>query len=255
MPEVIILGSSYSIPDEEHENTHMVVACQERTILIDCVGNPILRLKRARVEFTKLTDLILTHFHPDHVAGVPSLLMDMWLMGRRNSLDIYGLHHTLDRIEDLMGFYDWQRWPDFFPVVFHRLPEREMIPVLSSPEVNVFASPVQHLIPTIGLRFEFLQPAKSMAYSCDTEPSQNVVRLARDVDVLVHEATGAGVGHSSPRQAGEIASQANARSLYLIHYPPGADQAEGMLAEARQAFAGRVALAEDFGILDFSAGQ
>ena len=156
----------------------MVLQGVERAILIDCVNNPILRLRRVGVDFNYLTDLILTHFHPDHVSGVPLLLMNMWLLGRRHPLDIYGLHHTLDRIEDLMGFYDWSNWPNFFPVVFHRLPQQDKTPVLESAEFRVTASPVCHLLPTIGLRFEVLQTGKSLAYSCDTEPCNQVVDLA-----------------------------------------------------------------------------
>ena len=130
MPKIIFLGTSNAIPDENHENTHMVVAGRQRTVLIDCVNSPILRLQKVGVDFNSLTDLILTHFHPDHVSGVPQLLMNMWLMGHRRPLNIYGLHYTLDRIEDLMGFYGWSEWPNFFPVVFYRLPAEEMTTVL-----------------------------------------------------------------------------------------------------------------------------
>lgn len=104
MPKVIILGSSNAIPSTGHENTHMVVVGEDRTVLVDCVSNPILRLEKAGLDFNNLTDLVLTHFHPDHVSGVPLLLMDMWLMGRHKPLNIYGLHHTLDRMEDFNGF-------------------------------------------------------------------------------------------------------------------------------------------------------
>ena len=118
MSKLIILGSSNAIPHKDHENTHMVIVGSERTVLVDCVGNPILRLERAGVDFNTITDLILTHFHPDHVSGVPLLLMDMWLMGRKRQLNVYGLHATLDRVENLMGFYEWGRWPEFFPTAF-----------------------------------------------------------------------------------------------------------------------------------------
>ena len=47
----------------------------------------------------------------------------------------------------------------------------------------------------------------SLAYSCDTEPCTAVVDIARDVDILLHEATGAVTGHSSAAQAGEAARQ------------------------------------------------
>ena len=62
--------------------------------------------------------MILTHFHPDHVSGLPSLLLDMWLMGRKDPLTIYGLAYTLERMEKLMEAYDWASWPGFFPVEF-----------------------------------------------------------------------------------------------------------------------------------------
>ncbi len=252
MPKVIILGSSNSIPSADHENTHMVVIGEERTVLVDCVSNPILRLEKAGLDFNNLTDLIVTHFHPDHVSGLPLLLMDMWLMGRRKPISIYGLHHTLDRIEDLMGFYGWAEWPDFFPVAFYRLPAQEMTTVLDCPDFRIFSSPVCHLVPTIGLRFEFNHTQKVMAYSCDTEPCAQVIRLADGADVLIHESSGALRGHSSATQAGEIASQAEAEKLYLIHYPTGKYASGDLIAEAHQRYQGKVALAEDFMELDFS---
>jgi ribonuclease Z len=251
LTKLIILGSSNAIADETHENTHMVLQGVERAILIDCVNNPILRLRRVGVDFNHLTDLILTHFHPDHVSGVPLLLMNMWLLGRRRSLDIYGLHHTLDRIEDLMGFYDWSNWPNFFPVVFHRLPQQDKTPVLESAEFRVTASPVCHLLPTIGLRFEVLQTGKSLAYSCDTEPCNQVVDLAVGVDLLIHEASGHSPGHTSAAQAGTIARQAGAKTLCLIHYPTGNFDSPSLIRLAKENFSGEVFLAQDFMELEF----
>jgi ribonuclease Z len=228
-----------------------VVVGQERVVLVDCVSNPILRLEKAGLDFNSLTDLIVTHFHPDHVSGVPLLLMDMWLMGRRKPLNVYGLHHTLDRVESLMGFYGWSEWPDFFSVAFHRLPLHEMTPVLDCPDFRVFSSPVRHLLPTVGLRFEFNHVNKIMAYSCDTEPCAQVIRLAEGADILIHEAAGATRGHSSAEQAGEIASRAEAGALFLIHYPTGEYANGDLVEEAGRRYQGTVRLAEDFMTLDF----
>ena len=251
MPKVIILGSSNAIPDPQHENTHMVVVSEERVVMIDCAGNPILRLQEAGIDFHTLTDLILTHFHPDHVSGVPLLLMNMWLMGRQRPLNVYGLHYTLDRVERLMEFYNWSEWPNFFPVAFYRLPAGEMTTVMDESDLLIFSSPVRHLMPTIGLRIEFKSVQKVMAYSCDTEPCAQVIRLAEGADVLLHEASGAQSGHSSAAQAGDIARQAEVGSLYLIHYPTGSYQTGDLLAEARQRYSGPVALATDFMVIQF----
>jgi ribonuclease Z len=113
------------------------------------------------------------------------------------------------------------------------------------------SSLVKHLIPTMGLRFEFLKSGKSAAISSDTEPVDAMVRLANGVDVLFHEATGATMGHSSAAQAGEIAQRAGARSLWLIHYKPG-ESAGSLVAQAAKNFSGLVYLAKDLEKIELS---
>ena len=251
MAKLLILGSSNAIPDEKHENTHMAVIGRDQFVLIDCVNNPVVRIQQVGLELDNLTDIIITHFHPDHVSGVPLLLMSMWLKGRKRPLNIYGLGYTIERIEKMMGFYDWDTWPNFYPVSFHRLPEEEKTLVMENQEYRILASPVHHLVPNIGLRIEFLETDKSLAYSCDTEPCKEVVSLADGVDVLIHEAAGASMGHSSASQAGEVAMKAKSGSLYLIHYPTGDFDSQSLVGEAQTTFKGPVALAEDFMVLDF----
>jgi ribonuclease Z len=251
MGRIIILGSSNAIPDENHENTHFLIEEGNRSILVDCASNPVLHLRRAGVDFDRITDMVLTHFHPDHVTGVPLLLMDMWLLGRKLPVEIYGLEETLSRMQQMMNLFDAQRWPDFFPINYHIVPGKEMSLVFETPALKLYASPVKHLIPTIGLRIEFVKASKVAAYSCDTEPCSQVIRLAQNADVLIHETAGASLGHTSPAQAAEVASQAKSRSLYLIHYPTrGADLLK-YVEEARQNFAGPVSLAQDFMVLEF----
>lgn len=251
MPKLIILGSSNAIPDEQHENTHMALVGEKRTVLIDCVNNPIVRLRQAGLDINQLTDLIVTHFHPDHVSGVPSLLMNSWLLGRERPLEIYGLSYTLERIEKMMGFYDWDTWPNFFPVNFHPVQEKEMELVLEGDEFRIFSSPMHHIVPTIGLRVEFKKSERILAYSCDTEPCEETIKLAAGADVLIHEATGSSYGHSSAAQAGTIARQAEVGHLYLIHYQTGDFDAHSLLPQAKETFQGRVSLAEDFMELNF----
>jgi ribonuclease Z len=251
MPKVIILGSSNAIPDEKHENSHMALVGDERLVLIDCVNNPIIRLRKAGLDVENVTDLILTHFHPDHVSGVPLLLMDLWLLGREKELRIYGLGYTLDRLEKMMDLYGWDTWPQFFPVSMHRLEEKEMTLVQKNDQWKIFSSPVQHIIPNIGLRIEFPESGKIFAYSGDTEPCAQVVQLAQNAETLIHESTGEAQGHSDAYQAGEIAEKAGADKLYLIHYPNGKFKDNNIVAKASQSFNGPVSLAEDFMEFEF----
>ena len=93
--------------------------------------------------------------------------------------------------------------------------------------------PVDHPVPTIGLRFE--TDGVAVAYSCDTAPTEAVVELARGVDLLIHEGTGALPGvHSSPQEAARIAVAAGAKRLVLVHAPVVTDEAS--LEEARAIF-------------------
>jgi ribonuclease Z len=246
MPKVIILGSSNAIPDENHENSHMALVGDDRLVLIDCVNNPIVRLRKANLDLENITDLILTHFHPDHVSGVPLLLMDLWLLGRKTELRIYGLDFTLDRLEKMMDLYGWDAWPNFFPVQMIRIAEEEMTLVQDHDQWKIYSSPVRHIIPNIGLRIEFPESGKVFAYSGDTEPCRQVVELAENADILVHEATGSTWGHSDASQAGKIAAKAVASDLYLIHYPNGRFKDNNLLNRAAQEFSGPIRLAEDF---------
>lgn len=246
MAQLVVLGSAFAIPDEQHDNTHLALRGEHGIIMIDCAAKPVVRLKKAGIDFQHITDLILTHFHPDHVYGVPLLLMDMWLMGRQTPLRVYGLHHCLGRMEKLMEFYHWEDWPNFFPVAFHRLPERENMLVLDSADFRIISSPVRHLVPTIGLRAESKASGHVLAYSCDTEPCPEFLRLAMGADLMIHEASGQAVGHSSASQAGGIARDAGVKRLLLIHYNVLRNDLEALVAEAAETFSGEIGIAADF---------
>ncbi|MCX7756074.1 MAG: MBL fold metallo-hydrolase [Anaerolineales bacterium] len=245
MSELVILGASNAIPTLESETTHLAVCAGEQVVLVDCGTNPLVRLERAGLNVQNVSDLILTHFHPDHVSGLPLFLMDLWLVGRKTPLVIHGLAYTLDRAEQMMALFGWQDWPDFFPLSFRRVPEEELFPLLETPALRIFSSPVQHMLPNIGLRFEFVREGKSAAYSSDTSPCPAVIRLAQQVDVLLHEASGLFRGHTSAAQAGQVAAEASARALYLVHHPSGRFLHNDPAQEARQTFAGPVILAQD----------
>ena len=76
MARVVILGTSNAVPHKDHDNTHFAIVGDERTVLVDCSGNPIVRLEQAGLDFHSITDLVVTHFHPDHL-GLATWLMKL----------------------------------------------------------------------------------------------------------------------------------------------------------------------------------
>ncbi|MEN8173904.1 MAG: MBL fold metallo-hydrolase [Chloroflexota bacterium] len=246
MAKITILGSANAVADHSHENAHFAISTGNRFILIDCPNNPIMRLSDVGLDFHQLTDLILTHFHPDHVSGVPLLLMNMWLLGHRSPLRIHGLQHTIERMKKLMDLFDWKEWINFFEVTFHALPENNMSIAVDDDDFRIYTSPVCHMIPTMGMRVEMVKSGKVLAYSCDTTPCPSLYDLAFNADVLIHEAAGEFPGHSSAFQAGQVAQNAGAKSLYLIHYDVDPKISKGLTAQAESAYSGQIYLAEDF---------
>ncbi|MDF1519042.1 MAG: MBL fold metallo-hydrolase [Brevefilum sp.] len=247
MPKVTFLGTASAIPDANHQNAHIVIKGGNRVVLVDCPGNPFVRLHQAKINPLSITDLILTHFHPDHVTGFPLLLMDLWLIKRKAPLMIYGLPGVLEKCKQMMGLYDWDEWNDFFPVTFVECPNIEGSLLFASEEIKVWASPAEHLIPSISLKASFVEG--SICYSGDTAPSNAVVNLAKGCDILIHEATGNENGHSSPGDAGKIAQTAGVKRLFLIHYPFDRNP-KVLLQEAKANFSGTVVVAEDLMVVE-----
>jgi ribonuclease Z len=140
--------------------------------------------------------------------------------------------------------YRWRKLPGQFPVAYRPVPYQKKADVLSHGEFRVYSTPVRHVVPTMGVRVEFCGSGKSFVYSADTEPSPNLAALARGAGLLIHEATGRGVGHSSAAQAASVAREANVGNLLLIHTDPYADR-RTLIAEARAVFSGEVQVAED----------
>jgi ribonuclease Z len=179
--------------------------------------------------------------------------MDMWILGREREFNIHGNSHAIKRARKMMALFDWETWSGMYPVNFHEVPEEELAPVLETADFRILSSPVEHLIPTLGLRMECLLENIILAYSSDTNPIETTVRLAAGADVLVHEAAGAAEGHSTAAEAGEIAARAGARSLYLIHYPLRGNVTEdSLVADAKKTFSGKVVLAEDLMVVELN---
>lgn len=118
-------GSAAAVSDAEHDNTHFILEGKSAPILVDCGSNPLGKIHKLGIGDETLQDMILTHFHPDHVSGVPNMLMHMWLLGRKAPLRIYGLNHCVNHVEVSMMFFAWDTWPNFFPVTFHHVARTE----------------------------------------------------------------------------------------------------------------------------------
>lgn len=252
MARLIVLGSAAAVSNAEHDNTHFLVQGRESVVLIDCGMRPIANLRRLGVDFEHLTDVILTHMHPDHIYGFPILMQGLWQLGRHKPLRIHSNYQCLERTEKLLEAFSWKNNLNTFPIAWHYLPERRDELVLDNSDFRITAYPVKHYdVSTIGIRIISKESGKVIGYTCDTAPHPNLVEIGRDADLFFHEAAGKdALGHSSAAQAGESATLANARRLVLIHYQVWDTDPSPLVDEARTAYEGPVELAVDFQIYD-----
>jgi ribonuclease Z len=251
MARILILGTAAAVRDTTHDNTHFLLIGDHGMVLVDCGSNPLGKFQDAPVSEEYLQDVVLTHFHPDHVSGVPNMLMHMWQLGRQKPLRFYGLHHCMSRMEDMLYAFSWHEWPNFFPVTFNRITDRFNAPVLDNEDFLITAWPVQHFIPTVGLRILNKQTGKVLAYTCDTNPTPSLLELAQGADMLLHESAGFGFGHSSARQAGETATITGAKSLYLIHYWVWNTDPAPLVTQAAETYDGPITLCQDYDMYEF----
>jgi ribonuclease Z len=245
MPELIVLGSAASVPDAEHDTVAMVLRGSDWAVLVDCGASSLHKLARAGVDMEAVRAVVLTHRHADHLYGLPMLVQGLWLGGREDPLPVHGPVETLEVARGLLELFDLAERQDMFALEWHPVPLREGRRVLDMPGVQITAAPMIHgQVQTLAMRFENTTNGRAIVYSADTEPCPALVHLALGADLLIHEATGDHLGHSTPAQAAESACEAGVARLALIHYPVRGVNLEAWLLAAAE-FPGPVELAHD----------
>ena len=234
MPTLHLLGTGAAASDGARTTTMLAVETATGTLLVDCGGDAAQRLRLQGLEPSALTAIVITHEHADHVAGFPLLIERMWLEGRRDPIDVYGIESAIDQARRVHDAFDTSAWPGYPEVRFHVVAPGERSPVLEGFGLRVEASPGSHSVPSVGLRIS-TDAGGVLAYSGDTAYDPAIVRLAQGADLLVHEATDEPCMHSRVEDATRVATEADVGHLVLVHLPPGFDAGDGP-HRARAAF-------------------
>jgi ribonuclease Z len=243
--EVLLLGTGAALTDGSREPTMLAARGHHSTILIDCGANAVRQLQRMSVPLGSLERLILTHSHPDHTAGFPLLVEMLWLAGRRQPLPVHGPADTVDLARRVFSQWDTSGWDGLFEIQWHDVPLEQGAALAGNPDFEVLSAPGVHSVPVIGLRLRDRHSGRVAVYGADGEPSAGVRWLAQDADLLVHEATGPYRGHSTALAAAELARDAGARRMVLVHLAKSHAALESELRAARDVFGQALWAGED----------
>lgn len=248
---LVVLGAGTALPDRDRDNTFLVWDSSDGGLLIDCGGRAYQQLLRAGIDPQNIKSVILTHNHPDHVYGLPAFLFHLWLAEYKGTLEIYANEPTVQTAQRLCDALDLQKNGHMCEVAWNTLPDVPDAMILATASYSVSTAPVQHSRPTHAIKIVDHQAKHTLVYSSDTRPCDELRHFARGAHTLVHEATTADpseeIGHTTPRQAGEIAQQCGVERLVLIHYSAEYTQPEDeAIAAAKEAgFAGEVLAAKE----------
>ena len=233
-----ILGAGGWIPTGTHATCSALLRQGDAAVLIDA-GSGVERLvaDRSLLDGVERLELVLTHFHLDHVVGLA------YLPGLRGAggipLRIWGPAQTLfgtSSDEVLRRIYS----PPFYDADYALIASevRELTPGEQAIGPFRVTTRVQsgHSTPTLALRFDDL-----LTYCTDTPYDAGNAELAAGSRVLMHEAwcpegsPEATPIHSCGRDAAVVARDAGVERLVLIHLHPGGGH-DAVLEEARGIF-------------------
>ena len=293
--EIIFLGTSSAVHSKDRNHPSIAIRAFGEVFLFDCGEATQKQILQTNVSPMKISKIFLTHYHGDHILGLPGLLQSMSLNGREKKLTIYG-PKGLNKIKD--AIYSLGYCAIEYPVEFIEIDSGIII---DNEEYFIQAQRVRHNVPALAYSIEekkkprFLrdkaielgvpvgpafgrlhngeeveidgriikpeqvlgEPRKGIkiTYSGDTRPCEEMIILARDSTILIHESTflkqdytnAEEYAHSTSIDAAYVAKDSNSKELILTHISTrySEDYAEIMLKEAQSIFE-NTRLANDF---------
>lgn len=253
------------------------VCVQDGWYAVDCGAGFLGQAQRAGLDVADLKGVFITHLHSDHTVDLPALLLFGWWNrdphqppvpvfgpGLSPNDGIEALWGGLceayredidDRVADSLLAEPERLWTPqrvvLPPEIEHRLAddsyvEMEPCVVHREGDVTVTTTLADHAPMSPALAFRFDVAGRSVTISGDTRPCDNVVRLARNTDLLLHEVIdGEWVAdkerrattpqelasvrhhrrsHTAAAEVGGVAQRASARHLVAHHLVPGDDE-------------------------------
>jgi phosphoribosyl 1,2-cyclic phosphodiesterase len=206
-------------------------------------------------------DILLSHTHWDHIQGLPFFKP---LSARGTSVSIYGAAQEGVPLKEILGR---QMDPMVFPVPLNALAAALTVVEISEgdfeiDDFRICSFRLRHPGTTLGYRLVPRSGGRQVAYVTDNELGSGgsyevptdwrarMVEFVQGADTLIHDAmypdqiiqARAGWGHSTPRQAVELAHEARCQHLILFHHEPEhSDDALDRLLEDTRKYAARVA--------------
>jgi len=198
-----------------------IVEAGPLTILLEAGEGVYAAMRRCGFDVADLDYVLISHKHGDHALGLPTLAVHVRRLRRRLKV-LAPSDFDAELLLRAVGI------PDHISALeLHYIdPAPEPVLALEERGVRIYAAAADHSVPALAYRIE--TEGLALAYSGDTRPTPSIARLARGCVLLIHEATFSEQhrelamtdGHSTPRQAAEVARESGAQYLMPTHFGP-----------------------------------
>ena len=198
--KVTLLGTGSPNPQPDRFSMSTLVEAGGMRLVFDAGRGTSVRLWQLGVSLGAIDAVFLTHFHSDHTIGLPDLLLTGWIdtpYGRRKApLTVIGPAGTKELTDNLALAYAadvrTRIADEHLPPAGARFDAREFSGdgkvVFERAGVEVVAFEVDHgaqIKPAYGYRINY--NSRSVVISGDTRRSDNLIKHAGGVDLLIHE--------------------------------------------------------------------
>ncbi len=139
------------MPTTRHFPTSQVVNVRDKLFMIDCGEGAQIQYRRARLKFSRLNHIFISHLHGDHCFGLPGLLSTLSLVGRTAELVIHspgGLKETITPL--LEAFCQGLS----YPIIFRPFDTERPTLIYEDRSMTVTTLPMEHRTPCCGFLFE-----------------------------------------------------------------------------------------------------
>ena len=232
--KVTVLGSGTAIPDGERGPAGFLLSLESTQILVDGGSGSLSRLSSLGVNPRSLDGGVYTHRHLDHTGDLAPLLFAMRVGGRLPQARDYplwageGFGAFVAGLEAL--YPGWLNTADWRARV-QELSIEERDEAQLPGEIRLETAPANHSAGALHLSFS--ARGRRVVFSGDTGPSEALIELATEADLLICEcalpAEDPQVRHLWPEAVAEILVRAQPRRALITHFYPECDP-EGALS-------------------------
>ena len=215
-------GSAKTSLNQFHSS--LLISFKNYQLLIDAGDNISRALLFNKIDINQIDGIILTHLHPDHFAGLPSLIVQMKMQNREKPLDIF-IHQSLVSVVKDTLFHSYilsERLK--FEIRYKSFNDNEQIYVLNNffflSRENSHISKLQKYrltYPSMSLycaSILFNVEDKRIIYTSDIGTAEDLFLFKEfSTDIFICEAT-----HLEPSVLFKEIIKLETRNIYLTHY-------------------------------------